>query len=89
MVGRSDAAHTDTCLVNIFEDPGNSMGRSDAAHVFQLDCVPKSIILQGKMRVLAGHSGWSGCRKRCRYPYLGIQQENHHQASGFVKMKEY
>ena len=41
------------------------------------------------MRVLAGHSGWNGSRKRCRYPYLGIQQENHHQASGFVKMKEY
>ena len=34
MVGRSDAAHADTFLVNIFEDPGNSMGRSDAAHVF-------------------------------------------------------
>ena len=41
------------------------------------------------MRVLAGHSGWDGSRERCRYPYLGIQQENHHQASGFVKMKEY
>ena len=33
-MGRSDAAHADTFLVNIFEDPGNSMGRSDAAHVF-------------------------------------------------------
>ena len=35
-MGRSDAAHVDTFLVNIFEDPGNSMGRSDAAHVLFL-----------------------------------------------------
>ena len=35
-MGRSDAAHADTFLVNIFEDPGNSMGRSDAAHVLFL-----------------------------------------------------